>query len=149
VRAQTVVKPRLEALGAVLSKVNAERAIELVLEVPAGAACSCEQQDFDEIVGNLLENAFTWAKGKVAARAQVSGRMLAVVIEDDGPGLQPPEIDRVLQPGHRLDEASPGFGFGLSITRELVELYGGALDFRRASLGGLRVALSLPRADPP
>ena len=73
--------------------------------------------------------------------------MLTITIDDDGAGLQPAEIERVLRRGQRLDEATPGFGFGLSITRELVELYGGSLDLATAPLGGLRVVLTLPRPD--
>jgi len=147
VRARTVIAPRLEALGAVLSKVHAERAITLTVEVPAEAAVACEQQDFDEIAGNLLENAFSWARTTVSVQTLADNRRLTVVIDDDGPGLQPTEVERVLRPGQRMDEEAPGFGFGLSITRELVSLYGGALDFNRAPLGGLRVLLTLPSAD--
>lgn len=148
VRAQTTIVPRLEALGEVLSKVNADRGIVLSLDVPATAAVACEQQDFDEIAGNLLENAFKWARGNVAVQARDdSAPLLSLIIDDDGPGLQPPDIERALRPGQRLDEAAPGFGFGLSITRELVELYGGTLDFGRAPLGGLRVVVSLPRTE--
>ena len=72
--------------------------------------------------------------------------MVAITIDDDGPGRTPQQVPQVLQPGQRLDEAAPGFGFGLSITRELVELYGGALDLGRAPQGGLRVSLRLPIA---
>lgn len=147
VRAQTALAPRLEALAAVLSKVNADRVIALTIEVPQGAAVACEQQDFDEIAGNLLENAFTWARGTVSVQTRDDGRRMILTIDDDGCGLQPSEIERVLRPGQRLDETAPGFGFGLSITRELVELYGGTLDFARASLGGLRAIVTLPRAD--
>ncbi len=146
VRARTALAPRLKALGAVLSKLNAGRAVAFSIEVPADAACACEQQDFDEIGGNLLENAFTWARSAVAVRARVADRVVEITIDDDGPGLQPEEIGRVLRPGQRLDEAAPGFGFGLSITRELVDLYGGTLDFAPAPLGGLRVVLLLPAA---
>ncbi len=147
VRAHTAVGPRLEALGDVLSKVNAARTITFTLDVPADAACGCEQQDFDEIAGNLMENAFTWAKSAVAVSAKPVNRVLAITIDDDGPGLQPADIERVMKSGQRLDEEAPGFGFGLSITRELVALYGGELGLARAPLGGLRVELTLPRVD--
>jgi signal transduction histidine kinase len=148
VRAQTPVADRLEALGTVLSKVNAARRITLTIDVPPAASVACEQQDFDEIAGNLLENAFKWARSTVVVRASAEpGRLLVLSVDDDGDGLEPEQIRRVLQPGQRLDESAPGFGFGLSITQELVELYGGTLDFARASLGGLRVVLSLPRAE--
>jgi len=144
VRAQTPVAPALAALGAVLGKVYAERAIAFTVDAPEGLAVACEAQDFDEIAGNLLDNAFKWARHKVTVRATAEDRSVILAIDDDGPGLSAAQIPQVLQPGQRLDESAPGFGFGLSITRELVELYGGSLAFARASLGGLRVTLRLP-----
>ena len=52
----------------------------------------------------------------------------------------------MLKPGRRIDESAPGHGFGLPITRELVELYGGSLSLSRSADGGLQVALDLPAA---
>jgi len=46
--------------------------------------------------------------------------------------------------GRRLDEGVPGDGFGLPITLELAELYGGTLSLGRSSLGGLCATLRLP-----
>lgn len=145
-RAQTPVVPHLDALGVVLRKIYADRAIALALDVPANLAVACEQQDFDEIAGNLLENAFKWARHTVEVRGRAKDREVLLVIDDDGPGLTSEQIPQVLQPGQRLDENAPGFGFGLSITRELVELYGGMLSLGRAPAGGLRVLLRLPFA---
>ena len=68
------------------------------------------------------------------------------MIEDDGPGLLPDQIPQVLKPGERIDENAPGFGFGLPITRELAELYGGELNLDASVSGGLRVTLRLPLA---
>ena len=147
VRARTNVADHLAALGDVLAKVNADRQVAFTVDAPAGLAVACEQQDFDEIAGNLLENAFKWTRSTIVARAETDPQgMVMLAIEDDGPGLQPDEIERAQRPGQRLDETAPGFGFGLSITRELAELYGGSLAFARASLGGLRVVLRLPVA---
>jgi signal transduction histidine kinase len=148
VRTQTVIAPRVRDLGEVLTKVHADRAVTLTVDIPADIAVACEQQDFDEMVGNLMENAFKWARGRIAIRAIPEPRMIALVIEDDGPGLRPEEISKVIRPGERLDESAPGFGFGLSITRELAELYGGNVDLDASKLGGLRVSLRLPSAPP-
>jgi signal transduction histidine kinase len=145
-RAQTPLAPALTALGAVLEKVHAERAIALGIEVPAGLAVACEPQDFDEIAGNLLDNAFKWARHRVTVRAAGEDRSAILTIDDDGPGLSAEQIPQALQPGQRLDENAPGFGFGLSITRELVELYGGSLVLAAAPNAGLRVTLRLPSA---
>jgi signal transduction histidine kinase len=115
--------------------------------VPGDLAIACEQQDFDEMAGNLLDNAFRWARNKVEVHAyHDDGRSVAIVIEDDGPGLRLDQISQVLRPGERIDESAPGFGFGLPITRELVELHGGDLNLDASALGGLRVTLRLPLA---
>jgi signal transduction histidine kinase len=147
VRAHTLVAPHLEAIGDVLGKVHAGRGIALTIDVPPDLAIACERQDLDEIAGNLLENAFKWTRRTVDVRARAdAARTVTLTLDDDGPGLRPEQIPQVLQPGQRLDESAPGFGFGLSITRELVELYGGTLDLGRAPQGGLRVSLRLPIA---
>ena len=52
-------------------------------------------------------------------------------IEDDGPGLSSEETVDVMWPGRRIDESGPGYGFGLPITRELTELYGGSFHLAR------------------
>ena len=146
VRARTAIAPRARDLGEVLLKIHAERAIAFAIDVPESLTVACEAQDLDEMLGNLMENGFKWARSRVAVRATLEDRMVLVEIEDDGAGLLPAQQAQVLRPGERLDESAPGFGFGLSITRELAELYGGSLDLGRASLGGLRVTLRLPAA---
>jgi signal transduction histidine kinase len=105
---------------------------------------ACEPQDIDEMLGNVLENAFVWCRGKVAVSSSEEGRSVVLVVEDDGPGLSPEQMALARQAGRRLDERSPGFGFGLSITSELAELYAGSLTLDRSQWGGLRVALRLP-----
>jgi signal transduction histidine kinase len=146
-RAQTLIAPRIDDVGNALGKIHADKRIALAQDVPRDLAVACEQQDFDEMAGNLLENAFRWARNKVEVHAhRDDGRSVAIVIEDDGSGLRPEQIPQVLRLGERMDESAPGFGFGLPITRELAELYGGDLNLDASRLGGLRVTLRLPVA---
>jgi signal transduction histidine kinase len=146
-RAQTPIAQRIDDVVEVLRKMYADKRIAFAQDIAHDLAVACEQQDFDEMAGNLLENAFRWARGRVEVHAhRDDGRSVAIVIEDDGPGLRPDQIPQVLRPGERLDESAPGFGFGLPITRELAELYGGELNLDASPLGGLRVTLRLPLA---
>ncbi|MEL7543768.1 MAG: ATP-binding protein, partial [Pseudomonadota bacterium] len=71
--------------------------------------------------------------------------LLVITIDDDGPGLTEAQRKVAAQRGLRLDESTPGSGLGLSIVRDLVELYDGTLDLKRADLGGLRACILLPR----
>jgi signal transduction histidine kinase len=146
-RSRTPVAPHLDDIANAVGKFNADERIAFAQNVPRDLAVACERQDFDEMAGNLLDNAFKWARGEVEVHAHHDdGRVVTIVIEDDGPGLRPEQIPQVLRPGERTDESAPGFGFGLSITRELAELYGGELDLGVSALGGLRVTLRLPLA---
>lgn len=146
-RARTQLAARLDDVGQALTKIHADKAIKLTQNLPHDLAVACEQQDFDEMAGNLLENAFRWARSQVSVTAHRNeSRSVSIVIEDDGPGLQPQQMPQALRAGERLDESAAGFGFGLPITRELAELYGGELSLDRSPLGGLRVTLRLPLA---
>ncbi|WP_245434281.1 sensor histidine kinase [Pseudolabrys taiwanensis] len=145
-RARTALAPRIADLVVVQRKIYAERHLTFDVAVGADVAVACEQQDLDEMAGNLLDNACKWARTVIRIRAAADGPIVRLSIEDDGPGLSEQEMAQALRPGARLDESAPGFGFGLPIARELAELYGGELMLQNAADGGLRATLTLPRA---
>ena len=96
------------------------------------------------MLGNLLDNAWKWAKSRIEVGATASGPDVCITIDDDGPGLSREAIDRALIPGQRLDERGDGHGFGLPIAKELAELHAGSLALEASPLGGLRATLVLP-----
>ena len=67
------------------------------------------------------------------------------LIEDDGPGVANEQLNRLGERGVRLDQQTHGHGLGLAIVRDIVEAYGGTLDFSRSSMGGLAVCVRFPR----
>ena len=79
--------------------------------------------DFRELVGNLLENAVKWAKEGIGIRWRRDEAGLHLTILDDGPGVPEQELGNLTRRGWRLDTASPGSGLGLSIVREIVDVY--------------------------
>lgn len=143
-RARVPIKGRLIDLCETMEKIYRDRDVHAAIDVTEGLVVACEPQDFDEIAGNLIDNAFKWARKQVAVSASASAGTVTLAIEDDGPGLTCEQQSVVLQPGKRLDEAMPGFGFGLSIASELAELYGGSLSIENARTGGLRAVVVLP-----
>ena len=145
--ASTPVRAALEGLKRVLSRAHADRELSIDLDaVSPGLVFRGEEQDFHEMLGNLLDNACKWARHRVSVTATQSGKRMLLVIEDDGPGVAPDARDRVLGRGVRADEQVPGSGLGLSIVADLAERYGGELQLGDASLGGLGVRLALPAA---
>lgn len=152
VLARTEAQPVLERLVRVMRKLNTDVAFEL--DVAPDLTFAMEQQDVEEVVGNLLENAARFARTKVVTRVVMTTReddltdgrrgWIEVVVEDDGPGLKPEQIGEALKRGRRLDESKPGTGLGLSIVKEISGEYQGSFGLSRAGIGGLRAQLILP-----
>jgi len=144
----TEVKPVLDALQRTLDRIYGERGIALSVHTVPGLKFRGEKQDFEEMVGNLMDNACKWAKARVGVEVErVAGaKRFTVVVDDDGPGLTEAERKRAVKRGQRLDESKPGSGLGLSIVADLAHLYKGRFELEPAPNGGLRARLTLPAA---
>lgn len=143
-RARVDLAAHVADLAMVLARIHADTGVDVVSRVPDGLGVACDPQDLDEMLGNLIENACRWCRGRVRIEARRAGAEVVVWVEDDGQGLDAEARAAVLKRGRRLDESQPGHGFGLPIALELAELYGGSLVLEDAALGGLRVRLTLP-----
>lgn len=97
-----------------------------------------EPVDLTELLGNLLDNAQKWAKSLV--RIGFDGRVLQ--IEDDGPGVPDDKRSAIQSRGVKLDETMPGSGLGLTIVRDITELYSLTLDLGASERGGLKVSIA-------
>jgi signal transduction histidine kinase len=145
-RARTLLAPRVADHIGAFGKLYADKGLAYEMRIAPEIALACEAQDLDELLGNLLDNASKWARKRVLIAADRAGQMIEMTIEDDGPGLTDQQAVDVIRPGHRTDESAPGYGFGLPITRELAELYGGTFSLGRSAFGGLSAAVTLPTA---
>lgn len=134
-----------------LEKIYASKGVLAEFDIEPAARFHGEVGDLQELLGNLLENAFKWAKRKVALQVSVlpapAGKRSGVVfaVEDDGPGIPEDQVDRLLQRGVRGDERVQGHGIGLSIVQDIVAAYQGALSVERSvELGGARFVARFP-----
>jgi len=149
----TDVNETLNSLTNALKRIYSDRGIEFSVKCPADAKFRGEQQDLQEMVGNLLDNACKWAQSEVVISVergngakQPNPRQLTVMVDDDGPGLSASELAAVMKRGKRLDESKPGSGLGLSIVADLSEMYYGNFTLQQAPSGGVRAKLTLPAA---
>lgn len=138
------LRPCIVALVEALARIHADRTIAAQMDIPEGARVRCDPQDLDELLGNLLDNAWRWARTVVRVTAKTVGRNVLLTIADDGPGMADELIAQATIKGHRLDEREAGHGFGLAISRELAELHGGGLELGHSDLGGLLATVTLP-----
>ncbi len=103
-------------------------------------------EDMEELIGNLIENACKWGRERVRIKFEnLSQNEVKILIEDDGPGLEKEQKNKVFTRGFRVDEQTPGSGLGLNIVKDIVEIYKGKIWLdKSSSLGGLKVNIILP-----
>jgi signal transduction histidine kinase len=147
----TPIRPALNSVINALRRIYTERELEFEFACPDNAKFPGEKADFQEMAGNLLDNACKWAHSRVNVKVTLDGkqstdehRFFILLVDDDGPGLTPEQRAAVAQRGKRLDESKPGTGLGLSIVVDLAHLYKGACTLEEAPIGGLRARLVLP-----
>jgi signal transduction histidine kinase len=103
-------------------------------------------------ISNLVENGVAYGEN-VSVGLIDSPHVLTVVIEDDGPGIDPEDLQRAMEPFVRLDPARTGrpggFGLGLAIARDAAACHGGKLVLENRLSGGLRASLVLPKGRTP
>ncbi|MFD0725729.1 ATP-binding protein [Lysobacter brunescens] len=134
-----------------LEKVYASKGVLCEFEIDPEARFYGEKGDLQELLGNLLENAFKWARSRVLLTARAGAPApnrrpgLVLMVEDDGPGIPDDRIALVLQRGVRGDERVQGHGIGLAIVQDIVRSYRGELNVGDSDeLGGASFEVVLP-----
>jgi two-component system sensor histidine kinase ChvG len=129
------------------------------------------------VITNLLDNAISFSPegGVVAVRCRRIGEEIEVVVDDDGPGIPPDQLENIFERFYSDRPQSDSTlgknsGLGLSISRGIIDAYGGRIeasnrvaadpgqvrndhpalkDRRRAGVAGTRFTLRLPAAGAP
>ena len=142
---RTPVAPVIQGLLRVMERIYAERTLEIVLlPMDESLAFRGEEQDLQEMLGNLIDNACKWAASRIEVQVETLSGKLSVSIDDDGHGIAGSKRDAVLKRGVRADEHIAGTGLGLAIVEDLARMYGGKLTLEQSRLGGLNASLMLP-----
>lgn len=136
----------LGRLGRAFSSLAKNSQREITLDIEAGLSAKINQIDFEEIIGNLLDNALKWSETSIKLSAMSCDDKICIIVEDDGEGFSPDASYRDIASGRRLDESKPGTGLGLAIASDLIAAYRGEIELERsATFGGARIAVKLRR----
>lgn len=98
------------------------------------------------ILNNLVENAFRYGGGEVTILSGSDKNWVWLRVEDNGPGVDPTQFEKLMQPFVQGDEAraSTGSGLGLAIIKRIVESHQGELTLSNRPEGGLRAEVKIP-----
>ena len=144
----TEVPPIIEGMVRTMPRIYRHKDVKVSMDVNPDLVFRGEKRDLDEMLGNLIDNAFKWTKSEVSIVAQNSETeesMMEITISDNGRGIAKEDYAQAVKRGMRLDETTPGTGFGLAIVDDLARAYKGSMALGLADLGGLSVTLILPR----
>ena len=143
--AVTKIAETARDVAGVLAKVFAEKNLTIEVKIDDAAVFPGHREELEEILGNLMENACKWASSRVRLSTEQTTEHVKLLVEDDGPGMSEEQAAEASRRGKRFDEIAPGWGLGLSIVSDLVEVTGGTLLLTRSPLGGLSACVTFPR----
>ena len=125
------------------------RNIDLGLEAAAQVKILGDREALRTLVRNLVDNAvrYTPPRGSVQVRTRADRNQALLEIIDTGPGIPPGDRERVFDRFYRRAAAQEsGTGLGLAIVKAIADRHGAQVVLGEAPGGGLRVAVSFPRA---
>lgn len=114
-----------------------------VADVEVVGDAQAVQRALDHVVANAARHAV--AEVALTIDSSRDDGLIAIHVDDDGPGIAEPDRRRVLQRFERLDEArsrdAGGSGLGLAVALDVMTAHGGRVEITDSPLGGARVSL--------
>ena len=139
----TALQPIAHKIINTLQKVHYDKNITTQLSIPENLSVKVDQGDLYELLGNIIENAFKWCNKNISITAKHLNSQVLITIEDDGPGINREEQQRILLRGQRADQDTPGHGLGLAMVKEILLLYKGEIMISESDLGGAKIVIKL------
>jgi signal transduction histidine kinase/integral membrane sensor domain MASE1 len=138
----------------IMRPVFTEKAIEVIADLPDDAIVLGDARRLQQVCWNILSNSakFLEPGGRIGISARQDGDTVALMIEDNGPGIPedflPFAFDQFRQADASVTRQHGGLGLGLAISRDLVQLHGGTIVAANRSDGGALFTVRLPSAKP-
>jgi len=140
----------VEEAVSVVKSLAMKKNVSIKMSVKPDLYINADLTRFKQIMYNLLSNAikFTDESGKVTVHAFADGENIRVEVYDDGIGISQHDRDKVFMSFRQLDSSlsgkQPGTGLGLTLTRKLIELHNGKIDFESEEEKGSKFWFVLP-----
>lgn len=143
-----VLLPLVTELASGLEKIYANKGALCEFVDLEQVTVAMEEGDVQEMLGNLLDNAFKWCRSHVMISAKVYPDWVVIEVGDDGPGVPQDRQSDIRARGRRADERTAGHGIGLAAVDDIVSVYAGQLEVgKHEELGGALFTVRIPRPD--
>jgi signal transduction histidine kinase len=146
------VEPALEDVVGQLSEEIAAQGVKIHTTVEADAEALADAWGLRTVLTHLIRNAVAFSPegGEVRLTLRRAAEFVDVLIEDDGPGLDPAELPRLMRPFEQGEAAlvrrGEGAGLGLTIAELTCQAMGARLSLRPGRAGGTSARVRLKAA---
>lgn len=131
------LRPIVEKLVRTIERAHLDKHPKVVYAIHSNIRLRMDEGDLMELLGNLIDNAYKWCDQTISIKAEQDNMSTTLYIENDGPGIRPEEVDKILERGVRADQSIPGHGIGLAIVRDIVQAYDGNLSIQSDGVSGV------------
>lgn len=118
----------------------------VTFEEGAAVRATCRSNEVKRAARNLVQNALRYGE-RACVSVRLDGRVVAVMVDDDGPGLTAEQIERVFEPFVRGETSrsreTGGLGLGLTLARAIARGHGGDVTLANREGGGLRATMTI------
>ncbi|HYZ16673.1 MAG TPA: HAMP domain-containing sensor histidine kinase [Candidatus Acidoferrum sp.] len=126
----------------------AAHGVRMTFDEASPIAVAMDADRLTLLLVNLVDNAVKHGRagGRVfVAIDEADRRFVRIIVDDDGPGIDYKDRDRVFGLGERASSVRNGTGIGLAVVRLIVERAGGRVELEESPLGGARFVVTVPR----
>ena len=136
-------------LQSIVDSCDAEALDVRLGELPEGRVLA-DRELLTRSIANLLDNSRKYGAGHAIVSAELTAGEVRISVTDNGPGVDPAQLERIFDLGYRTDAArqnpAGGSGIGLAVVKKAAAQMHGRAEAENTDGGGLRVSLTLPRA---
>jgi PAS domain S-box-containing protein len=115
--------------------------VEISMNMPPLLTVKADRDKITQVLLNLLNNAVDAARSVIGVSAKTLHSGVQLRVEDDGPGINPEDLDRVFDPFFTTKKG--GTGLGLPICKKIIEDHGGTIELVSSPVGGTTVTIGL------
>jgi two-component system OmpR family sensor kinase len=153
---QDIKKSSVELTSLISSQINKLVRISditITWQKPEPCYYNCNEHLLERAIQNLSTNALRYAKGNIEINLVNTRHNIKIIIEDDGPGIDEKDRDKIFEPFFRLEshrnraekQQKGGYGLGLAIVQRICEWHKASCILSESKLGGCKFIIELPK----
>jgi signal transduction histidine kinase len=125
----------------------------IILEFPKSSQSidiQCHPLLLSRAISNIIENAIKYSPKDSIVQISIDkkGKDIEISIQDQGPGIDQGQVEKIFQRFYRIDNSrskkTGGSGLGLAIAKEIIDLHRGKIEVHSENGNGCRFIINLP-----